>query len=150
MIPGRPYSIIAALETGRTSWTQWQPGDRDIFIVLDAGYEAPRIAWLLRDLPVEILGRTRSDRVLPRPWERPMAPVRLTPARVRRGSRNLRVTSPSPARAPESSRPGPGRPPGSRNRHTATCHDVGLILVTGHAHQRPTHHKKGTKPRRTG
>jgi hypothetical protein len=34
--------------------------------VLDAGYEAPRIAWLLRDLPVEILGRMRSDRVLRR------------------------------------------------------------------------------------
>jgi hypothetical protein len=45
---------------------QWQPGDRDILFVLDAGYEAPRIAWLLRDLPVEILGRMRSDRVLRR------------------------------------------------------------------------------------
>jgi DDE superfamily endonuclease len=100
MIPGWPYSIVAALETGRTSWTalldavrlppgadvttitcaqirqlvdrltdalQWQPGDRDILIVLDAGYEAPRIAWLLRDLPVELLGRMRSDRVLRRP-----------------------------------------------------------------------------------
>ncbi|WP_231953750.1 transposase [Actinoplanes derwentensis] len=40
--------------------------------MLDAGYEAPRIAWLLRDLPIEILGRTRSDRVL----------RRATPARV--------------------------------------------------------------------
>ena len=34
--------------------------------MLDAGYEAPRIAWLLRDLPVEVLGRMRSDRVLRR------------------------------------------------------------------------------------
>ncbi len=100
MIPGWPYSIVAALETGRTSWTalldavrlppaadvttitcaqirhlvdrltdagQWKPGDRVILIVLDAGYEAPRIAWLLRDLPIEILGRMRSDRVLRRP-----------------------------------------------------------------------------------
>ena len=99
MIPGWPYSIVAALETGQTSWTalldavrlrpaadlttitcaqirqlidrlvdagQWQAGDRDILIVLDAGYESPRIAWLLRDLPVEILGRMRSDRVLRR------------------------------------------------------------------------------------
>ncbi|GGN87460.1 hypothetical protein GCM10010112_70110 [Actinoplanes lobatus] len=45
---------------------RWQPGEPDILIVLDAGYEAPRIAWLLRDLPVEILGRMRSDRVLRR------------------------------------------------------------------------------------
>ncbi len=96
MIPGWPYSFVAALETGRTSRTalldavrlppgadvtaitcaqirqfvdrltdagQWQAGDRDILIVLDAGYEAPRIAWLLRDLPVETLGRMRSDAV---------------------------------------------------------------------------------------
>lgn len=355
MIPGWPYSIVAALETGRTSWTalldavrlppgadittitcaqirqlvdrlidagQWQRGDHDILILLDAGYEAPRIAWLLRDLPVEILGRMRSDRVLRRatpprvyqplggrpakhgsefvfgdpatwdvehvrtvtdtrlygqaeaqawdrlhprltrraawvhhdqalpiiagtvirltvdhlpsrgepkplwlwwskvdatdadvdrcwqaflrrfdiehtfrllkqtlgwtapqlrepaaadrwtwlvlaahtqlrlarplaqdlrrPWERPMTAERLTPARVRRGFRNLRAASPSPARAPKPNRPGPGRPQGSRNRHTAACHDVGLILVTGQAHQRPAHHKKGTKPRRGG
>ncbi|GAA4975895.1 hypothetical protein GCM10025331_83260 [Actinoplanes utahensis] len=301
---------------------QWRPGDRDVLIVLDAGYEAPRIAWLLRDLPVGILGRMRSDRVLRRatpprvynpdggrpakhggefvfgdpatwnseqavthtdtrlygqvraqawdrlhprlthraawndhdgqlpiiegtvirltvehlpsrgkpkplwlwwskidatdadvdrcrqaflrrfdiehtfrllkqtlgwttpqlrepaaadrwtwlvlsahtqlrlarplaqdlrrPWERPMAPERLTPARVRRGFRNLCATSPSPARAPKPSRPGPRRPPGSRNRQAAVRHDVGLVLVTGQAHQRPAHHKKGTKPRRTG
>jgi DDE superfamily endonuclease len=41
--------------------------DPDILVVLDAGYDAPRIAHLLGDLPVEILGRTRSDRVLHRP-----------------------------------------------------------------------------------
>ncbi|GIE89688.1 hypothetical protein SAMN06264365_118164 [Actinoplanes regularis] len=35
-------------------------------IVLDAGHEAPRITWLLRDLRMEILGRMRSDRVLRR------------------------------------------------------------------------------------
>lgn len=100
MVPGWPYSIVAALETGRTSWTalldavrlqpgadvvavtavqirevvqrlisagQWRPGAPDILAVLDAGYDAPRIAHLLADLPVEILGRMRSDRVLRRP-----------------------------------------------------------------------------------
>ncbi len=100
MVPGWPYSIVAALETGRTSWTalldtmrpapgadvaavttvqirevverliaagQWQQGDPEILVVLDAGYDAPRIAYLLGELPVEILGRMRSDRVLRRP-----------------------------------------------------------------------------------
>ncbi|GAA4977944.1 hypothetical protein GCM10025331_86420 [Actinoplanes utahensis] len=62
----------------------------------------------------------------------------------------MRQPRASPARAPKPSHPGPGRPPGSRNRQPAARHDVGLILVTGQAHQRPTHHKKGTKPRRTG
>ncbi|WP_455409984.1 NF041680 family putative transposase, partial [Streptomyces hiroshimensis] len=100
MIPGWPYSVVAALETGRTSWTavldtvrllpgadvaavttaqirevverlitagQWAPGDPHILIVVDAGYDAPRLAHLLADLPIEILGRTRSDRVMRRP-----------------------------------------------------------------------------------
>ena len=105
MIPGWPYSIVAALEPGRTSWTavldaqritpgtdlaaltasqirgvvqrlidagQWKPGDPDILVVLDAGYDLPRIAFLLKDLPVQVLGRMRSDRVLCRP-----APARI-------------------------------------------------------------------------
>ncbi|GIH21680.1 NF041680 family putative transposase [Rugosimonospora africana] len=354
MVPGWPYSIVAALETGRTSWTalldavrlapgadlaavtttqirevverlidvgQWRVGDPQILVVLDAGYDAPRIAHLLGELPVQILGRMRSDRVLRRPvpphapgrngrppkhgsefvfgdpatwgaqqavtttetrlygtatiqawdrlhplltrraawadyqdelpviegtvirlqvdhlpsggdpkpvwlwcstvdatkadvdrcwqaflrrfdiehtfrllkqtlgwtipklrnpqtadrwtwliivvhtqlrlartlatdlrrpWEKPLPPQRLTPARVRRGFRNIRTKVPSPAGAPKPSRPGPGRPLGSKNQKPAQRHDVGRILATGEAYKRPTHHKKGTKPRRTG
>lgn len=96
MIPGWPYSFVAALEPGRTSWTalldavrlgpgddattvtatqlreliqrlqhsgQHKPGDADILIVFDAGYDVTRLAFLLADLPVELLGRLRSDRV---------------------------------------------------------------------------------------
>ncbi len=105
-IPGWPYSLVAALEVGRTSWTalldavrlgpdddqtavtalqvrevidrlvtagQWQDGDPDILIVLDAGYDVTRLAFLLADLPVQLLGRMRSDRVLrlPAPPRRP-------------------------------------------------------------------------------
>lgn len=354
MIPGWPYSVVAALETGRTSWAavldalRLPPGaditavtaaqirevvqrvitagqqtkhDPDILVVLDAGYDAPRIAYLLADLPVEILGRMRSDRVLRRtapprvcgtngrppkhggefvfgdpatwgqpaavtttdtrlygmaraqawdrlhprltrraawnahegplpiiagtvirltvdhlpsggankpvwlwwskvdasatdvdrcwqaflrrfdiehtfrlfkqtlgwttpklrdpeaadrwtwlmiachtqlrlarsltadlrrPWEKPLPTGRLTPARIRRGFRNLRTKIPSPACAPKPSRPGPGRPPGSTNRHRSPRHDVGRVLTTGKAYSRPAHHKKGTKPRRAG
>src|SRR6266545_1142113 len=105
MIPGWPYSFVAALEPGRTSWTamldavrlgpvddatavtadqlrdvvgsliaagQWQPGDRDILIVCDAGYDVTRLAFVLADLPVQLLGRLRSDRVLQLP-----VPLRL-------------------------------------------------------------------------
>lgn len=100
MIPGWPYSIVAALQTGRTSWTavldavrlgptdeatavtaaqlrevvdrlreagHWRPGDPDIWIVLDSGYDVARLAFLLADLPVRLIGRLRSDRVLARP-----------------------------------------------------------------------------------
>lgn len=105
IIPGWPYSFVAALTPDRTSWTavldavrlgpegeaiavtahqlrqvverliragQWQPGDRDVLVVMDAGYDVMRLAWLLSDLPVELVGRLRSDRVL-----RPAKPPRV-------------------------------------------------------------------------
>jgi hypothetical protein len=329
MIPGWPYSVIAALEPGRTSWTavldavrlgpaddeaavtaaqvrdvitrltgagHWRPGDPAILVIFDAGYDIPRLSFLLADLPVEVLGRLRSDRVmqlpapprqpgtlgrprkhggelalsdpatwpapqvvtrtvtsrygmavaaawdrvhprlthrsawldhdgglpvidgtlirlqvdhlpgdrdpkpvwlwssatsatpeevdrlwqaflrrfdlehtfrlfkqalgwtapkirnptaadrwtwlisavhaqlrlarpladdLRRPWERPAPPGRLTPARVRRGFRNIRATIGCPAGVPKPGKPGPGRPPGSRNRRPAPRCDVG-------------------------
>jgi hypothetical protein len=332
LIPGWPYSFVAALETGRTSWTavldavrlgphddataitaaqlrdvvtrliaagQWNEGDADVLIVADAGYDVTRLAFLLADLPVELLGRIRSDRVLRlpapprdprfigrppkhggefalgnpatwpapqhttttpttrygtaiamswdrlhprlthraawlehdgplpviegtlirlqvehlpgdrapkpvwlwssatgttaahldrlwqaflrrfdlehtfrlfkqtlgwtapkirtpeaadrwtwlviaahtqlrlarrlaqdlrRPWERPTPPGRLTPARVRRGFRNIRATTGCPASAPKPSKPGPGRPPGSKNKRPAPVHDVGKTI----------------------
>jgi hypothetical protein len=59
------------------------------------------------------------------PWERPAPPGRLTPARVRRGFRNIRATLPCPASAPKPGQPGPGRPPGSKNRRPAPRYDVG-------------------------
>ena len=111
MIPGWPYSVIAALEPGRTSWTavldavrlgpdddetevtavqvrevvtrlvaawHWHQGDPAVLVVFDAGYDVTRLAWLLADLPVELLGRLRSDRVM---W---------LPAPPRRGGTNGR------------------------------------------------------------
>ncbi|MGW3874263.1 NF041680 family putative transposase [Streptomyces sp. NPDC005055] len=65
---------------------------------------------------------------LRRPWERPAEPRRLTPARVRRGFRNVRATAARPAAAPKPSKPGPGRPPGSKNKQRATRHDVGKTV----------------------
>jgi hypothetical protein len=62
---------------------------------------------------------------LRRPWEKPTPPARLTPARVRRGFRHLRPRTALPASAPKPTRPGPGRPRGSRNRRPAPHHDVG-------------------------
>src|SRR6266487_2594927 len=97
MIPGWPYSVIAALEPGRTSWTavldavrlgpdddeaevtaaqvrevitrlieagHWHDGELPVLVIVDAGYDPMRLAHQLTDLPVEVLGRLRSDRVL--------------------------------------------------------------------------------------
>src|SRR4051812_13547161 len=106
LIPGWPYSFVAALEPGRTSWTalldavrlgpaddatavtaeqlrgvvdrlvaagHWRDGAPPVLIVTDAGYDVTRLAYLLADLPVELLGRLRSDRVLrlPKPLQLP-------------------------------------------------------------------------------
>ncbi|GGX41929.1 hypothetical protein GCM10010353_66390 [Streptomyces chryseus] len=87
---------------------------------------------------------------LRRPWEKQALPNKVTPSRVRRAFRNLRTKTGSPAGAPKPSRPGPGRPPGSKNRRPVTPHEVGRVLATGEAYSRPTHHKAGTKPRQTG
>ena len=139
MIPGWPYSVVAALEPGRTSWTavldavrlgpdddatavtaaqvrevvsrliaagQWRPGDPEILIVADAGYDVTRLAFVLADLPVVLLGRLRSDRVLQLPGataaarhQRPARPgtAASSPWHDRRPGR---CRSTSPARRP--------------------------------------------------
>jgi hypothetical protein len=110
MIPGWPYSIVAALEPGRTSWTaildairlgpdddettvtaaqlrevvarlvaagQHHQGHPDILIVTDAGYDVTRLAFLLAELPVELLGRVRADRIFRFPVPVPAGPARV-------------------------------------------------------------------------
>lgn len=62
---------------------------------------------------------------LRRPWERPVEPRRLTPARVRRGFRHLRAKAPRPVAVPKPSKPDPGRPPGSKNRRPAPHYEPG-------------------------
>ncbi len=54
----------------------WRDGDPDIVVVLDAGYDLTQLAWLLRDLPAEVAGRLRSDRVMHFPA--PPRPARPT------------------------------------------------------------------------
>jgi DDE superfamily endonuclease len=56
----------------------WKDGDPPVLVIFDAGYDLTRLAFLLQDLPVEVLGRLRSDRVMyfPPPPKRPGAPGR--------------------------------------------------------------------------
>ncbi|MDQ1295396.1 MAG: hypothetical protein QG608_3281 [Actinomycetota bacterium] len=89
--------MVAALETGRTSWTHLpgavrlgphdnatevtaaqirdlitrlvetgagRQGDPPVLFARDAGYDVIRLAYLLADLPVVLVARIRSDRVM--------------------------------------------------------------------------------------
>jgi hypothetical protein len=130
MIPGWPYSFVAALETGPTSWTAMLDatrlgpdddlttvtatqlrsvigrlthaghhcqGDPEVLVVLDAGYDVVRLAWLLQDLPVSLVGRVRSDRVFHAPAGQRQGPTKGRPPR--HGARlklNDRSTWPAP------------------------------------------------------
>lgn len=93
---------------------------------LRAPESADRWTWLILIVHTQLrLARPIAEDQR-RPWEKPVTePRRLTPARVRRGFRNLHATTTCPATAPKPSRPGPGRPPGSKNHTPATRHDVG-------------------------
>ena len=86
---------------------------------------ADRWTWLILAAHTQLRLARPLAVDLRRPWERPLPTGRLTPARVRRGFRYLRATTPCPASAPKSAHPGPGRPPGLKNRHRAPRYDVG-------------------------
>lgn len=98
------------------------------------GWTAPKIrapaagdrwTWLIIAAHTQLRLARPLSKDLRRPWEKPAPPGRLTPARVRRGFRNLRANNSTPARAPKPCRPGPGRPPGSKNNSRAPQHPVG-------------------------
>ncbi len=86
---------------------------------------ADRWTWLIIAAYTQLRLARPLARDLRRPWEKPTTPGRLTPARVRRTFRHLRQHMPCPARAPKPHRPGPGRPPGTRNRSRAPRYDAG-------------------------
>jgi hypothetical protein len=75
----QPREVVERL----TAAGQWRAGDLPMLIVADAGYDITRLAHVLTDLPVELLGRIRSDRVLRGP--RTLRMVRATGRPPRHG-----------------------------------------------------------------
>ena len=55
---------------------QQQDTDPEIVVVMDAGYDVVRLAWFLRDLPVILVGRLRSDRVFYAPAGERRSPIK--------------------------------------------------------------------------
>ncbi|MDX3697398.1 LysR substrate-binding domain-containing protein [Streptomyces europaeiscabiei] len=89
---------------------------------------ADRWTWLLVVAHTQLRLARPLAADLRRPWEKPTKPERLTPARVRRGFRNIRAHLLCPARVPQPRGAGPGRPPGTKNRHPAPRYDVGKTV----------------------
>ncbi|MFF4831814.1 transposase [Streptomyces sp. NPDC001315] len=137
LVPGWPYSFVAALESGRTSWValldavrlgpaddattvtavqlhdvvrrltsagHWRPGDPDMLIVMDPGYDVAYLTHALANLPVVLVGRLRSEpghaprprpravgspgRAPPPAWRRPHVQEARQLARTRRHDRH--------------------------------------------------------------
>jgi hypothetical protein len=115
--------VVARLVTAG----HWREGDPPILVIFDAGYDVTRLAYQLADLPVELLGRLRSDRVmlLPAP-PRPPGPGTSSPSHGPPGRRTSAVTrssttpirptghggrcAASTSRSPRPRRPSPGWP----------------------------------------
>jgi hypothetical protein len=150
MIPGWPYSVMAALEPGRTSWTavldavrlgpdydaaevtavqvrevvtrpieagHWCDGDLRVLVVFDAGYDMTRLAWLLADLPMELPGRLRSDRVMQLPTP-PRQPGTL--GGPRKHGCELTLSDPAACPAPQVTTSAPASRTGRRWRPRGT------------------------------
>ena len=76
--------------------------------------QADRWTWLVIAAYTQLrLARPLVDD-LRLPWEHRTDPKKLTPVRARRGFRRLRATLGTPAHPPKSTKPGPGRPKGTR------------------------------------
>src|SRR3954469_7644714 len=150
LLPGWPYQLVAALESGPTSWTalldavrlgpaedatavtadqlravvgrlraagHWSLGDPPMLVVLDAGYDVCRLAFLLADLPIQLIGRIRADRVLctavaaPPPGRRPAGPARTGGGwrgRIRPAGRRRAPARPATPHATGARRSSPG------------------------------------------
>jgi hypothetical protein len=85
--------------------------------------QADRWTWLVVAAYTQLRLARRLVADMRLPWEKPLDPAQLTPARVRPGFRRLRATIGTPANPPKSHTPGPGRPKGTRQpprtRHPA-------------------------------
>jgi DDE superfamily endonuclease len=92
---------------------------------------ASRWTWLLLACYAQLYLARAITADTPLPWQRPQPragtrnPQVMTPGRVRAGFRHARQRLGSPASVAKPARPGPGRPPGTKNKQKAPRQPVG-------------------------
>jgi hypothetical protein len=107
---------------------RWSEGDPDIIAVLDASYDPTRLAWLLDDLPVDITGQLRSDRVMHFPA--PPLPARPASTDGRRPRHGHKLAFGDPATWSE---------PAVTTRTETSRHGTAEAMAWGRMHQRLAH-----------
>lgn len=105
---------------------------------------ADRWTWILVVAHTQLRLARPLAQDLRRPWEKPSTSDRLTPARLRRGFRNIRAHLVCPTRVPKPRGTGPGRPPGAKNKHRAPRYDVGKTV------KRPETSRPSASPKNLG
>jgi hypothetical protein len=107
---------------------QWTDGDLPVLVVVDAGHGVTRLTFLLCDLPVELLGRPRSNRVM-------YFPPRGGVASPRPSDLASAGTYPSAERSagPRTPPPGPPRQSSRSRRPPATGWWWPVLKVTARA-----------------
>jgi hypothetical protein len=99
---------------------------------------ADRWTWIVLAAYAQLsLARPLAETRLP--WQPPLPPARVTPGRVRAGFYRARTEAGTPARAPKPATPGPGRPPGSKNRSPAPRPPVGKTRLTPDTQRKYAH-----------
>lgn len=141
---GRHFSAVSIWSTPSASRSRPSAGPhRNSTPKLRTPEAADRWTWILIAAHTQLrLARPLAED-LRRPWKKPALPNRLTPARVRRGLRNIRAHLLCPARVPQPRGAGPGRPLGTKNKHRAPRYDVGKTV------KRPENLKAIGKPGRS-
>jgi len=105
---------------------------------------ADRWTWLVIAAYAQLYLARQLSAVTRLPWQRPQGPGQaeaMTPGRVRAGFRRARQMAGTPASTAKPSRPGPGRPKGSKNKRKAPRHRPGKRTL-----KHPEQAKKPKKP----
>jgi DDE superfamily endonuclease len=113
-------------------WTDHTPMSPD---------QAERWSWVVAFAYTQLHLARRLVANQRRPWEKPQPHDHISPRRVRRGFRHATAHLPTPANPPKPSRPGPGRPKGSKNKNPRTPQPV---IKKGRPHN--TGHPQGRSP----